>query len=331
MKYIYLLIFFVIGCSNSNNLDNNFGIVIHGGAGTILKENMTLELEEKYKNALREAVLIGYDILNNGGTSEKAVEKTINYLEDSPLFNAGKGAVLNFDGEVELDASFMEGKNLNAGAISGSKKIKNPISTAIKVMNSSSHVMLSGKGADDFAIQHNMQTVEQNYFITESRINSLKKIKSIENNKVSNLLNSDYRVQKLGTVGCVALDKFGNLSAGTSTGGMTNKKWNRIGDAPIIGAGTYANNNSCAVSSTGWGEYFIRGVVAYDIAALMEYKNLSIKKAAKTVIDKISKMGGDGGVIAIDNQGNIAMEMNTSGMYRAHINSKGEIDVKIYK
>ena len=331
MKYIYLLIFFVIGCSNSNNLDNNFGIVIHGGAGTILKENMTLEFEEKYKNALREAVLIGYDILNNGGTSEKAVEKTINYLEDSPLFNAGKGAVLNFDGEVELDASFMEGKNLNAGAISGSKKIKNPISTAIKVMNSSSHVMLSGKGADDFAIQHNMQTVEQNYFKTERRINSLKKIKSIENNKVSNLLNSDYRVQKLGTVGCVALDKFGNLSAGTSTGGMTNKKWNRIGDAPIIGAGTYANNNSCAVSSTGWGEYFIRGVVAYDIAALMEYKNLSIKKAAKTVINKISKMGGDGGVIAIDKKGNIAMEMNTSGMYRAHINSKGEIDVKIYK
>ena len=325
------MIFFVIGCSSSNNLDNNFGIVIHGGAGTILKENMTLELEEKYKNALREAVLIGYDILNNGGTSEKAVEKTINYLEDSPLFNAGKGAVLNFDGEVELDASFMEGKNLNAGAISGSKKIKNPISTAIKVMNSSSHVMLSGKGADDFAIQHNMQTVEQNYFKTERRINSLKKIKNIENNKVSNLLNSDYRVQKLGTVGCVALDKFGNLSAGTSTGGMTNKKWNRIGDAPIIGAGTYANNKSCAVSSTGWGEYFIRGVVAYDIAALMEYKNLSIRKAAKTVIEKISKMGGDGGVIAIDNQGNIAMEMNTSGMYRAHINSKGEIDVKIYK
>ena len=322
---------FVIGCSSSNNLDNNFGIVIHGGAGTILKENMTLELEKKYKNALKEAVLIGYEILNNGGTSEKAVEKTINYLEDSPLFNAGKGAVLNFDGEVELDASFMEGKNLNAGAISGSKKIKNPISTAIKVMNSSSHVMLSGKGADDFAIEHNMQTVKQNYFKTERRINSLKKIKSIENNKVSNLSNSEYRVQKLGTVGCVALDKFGNLSAGTSTGGMTNKKWNRIGDAPIIGAGTYANNNSCAVSSTGWGEYFIRGVVAYDIAALMEYKNLSIKKAAKTVIDKISKMGGDGGVIAIDNQGNIAMEMNTSGMYRAHINSKGEIDVKIYK
>lgn len=322
---------FLIGCSSTDNLENNFGIVIHGGAGTILKENMTLELEEKYKNALKEAVVIGYEILNDGGTSQKAVEKTINYLEDSPLFNAGKGAVLNFDGEVELDASFMEGKNLNAGAISGSKKIKNPISTAIKVMNSSSHVMLSGKGADDFAVEHNMETVEQNYFKTERRINSLEKIKNIENNKVSNLSNSDYRVQKLGTVGCVALDKFGNLSAGTSTGGMTNKKWNRIGDAPIIGAGTYANNKSCAVSSTGWGEYFIRGVVAYDIAALMEYKNLSIRKAAKTVIEKISKMGGDGGVIAIDNQGNIAMEMNTSGMYRAHINSKGEIDVKIYK
>ena len=212
MKYIYLLMLFVIGCSSTDNLENNFGIVIHGGAGTILKENMTLELEEKYKNALKEAVVIGYEILNDGGTSQKAVEKTINYLEDSPLFNAGKGAVLNFDGEVELDASFMEGKNLNAGAISGSKKIKNPISTAIKVMNSSSHVMLSGKGADDFAVEHNMETVEQNYFKTERRINSLEKIKNIENNKVSNLSNSDYRVQKLGTVGCVALDKFGNLS-----------------------------------------------------------------------------------------------------------------------
>ncbi len=331
MKYIYLLIFFVIGCSSNENLDDNFGIVIHGGAGTISKENMTLELEEKYKNALKEAVVIGYEILNNGGTSQKAVEKTINYLEDSPLFNAGKGAVLNFDGEVELDASFMEGENLNAGAISGSKKIKNPISTAIKVMNSSSHVMLSGKGADDFAIEQNMEIVEQSYFKTERRINSLKRIKNIESNKVSNLFDKDYKRQKFGTVGCVALDQFGNLSSGTSTGGMTNKKWNRIGDAPIIGAGTYANNNSCAVSSTGWGEYFIRGVVAYDIAALMEYKKYSVERAAKTVIKKISKMGGDGGVIAIDNKGNIAMEMNTSGMYRAHINSKGEIDIKIYK
>ena len=248
------------------------------------------------------------------------------------MFNAGKGAVLNFDGEVELDASFMEGKNLNAGAISGSKKIKNPISTAIKVMNSSSHVMLSGKGADDFAVEHNMETVEQNYFKTERRINSLEKIKNIENNKVSNLSNSDYRVQKLGTVGCVALDKFGNLSAGTSTGGMTNKRWGRIGDAPIIGSGTYANNKTCGVSSTGWGEYFIRSQVAYDISAQMEYQQKTLKQATKDVIqNKLTKLGGTGGVVALDKNGNMSFEFNTAGMYRASMNDKDALIVKIYK
>jgi len=252
-------------------------------------------------------------------------------LEDSPLFNAGKGAVLNFDGDVELDASFMEGKYLNAGAISGSKRIKNPISTAIKVMSSSPHVMLSGDGADKFAMDMNMELVDQDYFKTERRTKSLERIKDAEEKLISNIHNPDYKAEKFGTVGCVALDKFGNLASGTSTGGMTNKKWNRIGDAPIIGAGTYANNNSCAVSSTGWGEYFIRGVVAYDIAALMEYKNFSVSKASKTVIDKIGSMGGDGGVIAIDSHGNVAMEMNTSGMYRAHVDSNGKIDIKIYK
>jgi len=331
MKYYYLIFCLFFSCSTTNTSKHNFGIVIHGGAGTISKNNMTEEMEKNYKNALEEAVLIGYEILKTGGTSQDAVEQTIIYLEDSPLFNAGKGAVLNFDGDVELDASFMEGKYLNAGAISGSKRIKNPISTAIKVMSSSPHVMLSGDGADKFAMDMNMELVDQDYFKTERRTKSLERIKDAEEKLISNIHNPDYKAEKFGTVGCVALDKFGNLASGTSTGGMTNKKWNRIGDAPIIGAGTYANNNSCAVSSTGWGEYFIRGVVAYDIAALMEYKNFSVSKASKTVIDKIGSMGGDGGVIAIDSHGNVAMEMNTSGMYRAHVDSNGKIDIKIYK
>ncbi len=328
MKYIYILLFFFIGCSTKTN-KHEFGIVIHGGAGTISKENMSEDLEKAYNYALEESVMIGYEILKNGGTSQDAVEKTINFLEDSPLFNAGKGAVLNYDGEVELDASFMEGKNLNAGAISGSKRIKNPISAAIKVMNSSPHVMLSGNGADNFAEELGMELAEQEYFKTERRVKSLNRVKTIESNKTSSVLEQNLS-EKYGTVGCVALDRYGNLSAGTSTGGMTNKKWTRIGDAPIIGAGTYANNDNCAVSSTGWGEYFIRGVVAYDIAALVDYKNYSIKKAARTVINKVESMGGNGGVIAIDNKGNVAMEMNTSGMYRAHVNSSGEIDIKIY-
>ena len=207
------------------------------------------------------------------------------------------------------------------------------LSTAIPIVIAAIVIVIISSGISSKPIIPKIKKAAIKFGTTPIRdsLMFLKRIKNIEKNKVSNLLDNDYKRQKLGTVGCVALDKFGNLSAGTSTGGMTNKKWNRIGDAPIIGAGTYANNNSSAVSSTGWGEYFIRGVVAYDIAALMEYKKYSVKKAAKTVIGKISKMGGDGGVIAIDNKGNIAMEMNTSGMYRAHINSKGEIDVKIYK
>ena len=293
----------------------DFAIAIHGGAGTITRKNMTAETEAAYRSKLEEALNIGSIILENGGTSLDAVVAAISIMEDSELFNAGKGAVFTNAGTNELDASIMDGSNLLAGAVAGVKTVKNPITAARKVMENTWHVMLSGEGADQFAKEQNLEIVDPSYFYTQRRWDYLKKVQA----------------EKYGTVGCVALDKNGNIAAGTSTGGMTNKKWNRIGDAPIIGAGTYANNKSCAVSSTGWGEYFIRGVVAYDIAALMEYKNLSIRKAAKTVIEKISKMGGDGGVIAIDNQGNIAMEMNTSGMYRAHINSKGEIDVKIYK
>ena len=335
MKKIYILIVIIISsCTTNKNFEEkiNFGIVIHGGAGTILKKNMTEEMERMYMNQLEEAVKIGYQIIKNNGDGKDAVEKTINYLEDSPLFNAGKGSVLTSEGIVELDASFMNGKSLDAGAVASVKFIKNPISAAIKVMKNSPHVMLSGKGADDFAKEQGLEIVDQNYFITERRSKSLERAKELENDKkLSSAFKNELVNLKIGTVGCVVLDKKGNLYSGTSTGGMTNKKWNRIGDVPIIGAGTYANNSTCAVSATGWGEFFIRNVVGHDISALMEYKGLGVQDAAKEVIGKVAKLGGDGGVIAIDKNGNVAMEMNTSGMYRAHVDSKGKITVKIYK
>ena len=333
-KILLITIFLFTSCLNNEKekKDINFGIVIHGGAGTLLKENMSDEKEKQYLIALETAIKIGYNIIKDGGSSQLAVEKTINFLENSPLFNAGKGAVLTSSGIVELDASFMDGKTLNAGAVAGVRTLKNPISAAIKVMDNSPHVFLSGEGADQFGKEQGLDIVDQKYFLTKRRINSLKNVKEKEsNNKISFINSTEYLNQKYGTVGCVVLDKNGNLASGTSTGGMTNKKWNRIGDVPVIGAGTYANNATCAVSSTGWGEFFIRNVVAYDISALIEYKGLSVKEAARIVIhDKVAKLGGNGGVIAIDNKGNVAMEMNTPGMYRAHINSQGELTVKIF-
>ena len=334
-KILLITIFLFTSCLNNEKekKDINFGIVIHGGAGTMLKENMSDEKEKQYLIALETAIKIGYNIIKDGGSSQLAVEKTINFLENSPLFNAGKGAVLTSSGTVELDASFMDGKTLNAGAVAGVRTLKNPISAAIKVMDNSPHVFLSGEGADQFGKEQGLDIVDQKYFLTKRRINSLKNVKEKElnNDKISFINSMEYLNQKYGTVGCVVLDKNGNLASGTSTGGMTNKKWNRIGDVPVIGAGTYANNATCAVSSTGWGEFFIRNVVAYDISALIEYKGLSVKEAARIVIhDKVAKLGGNGGVIAIDNKGNVAMEMNTPGMYRAHINSQGELTVKIF-
>ena len=334
-KILLITIFLFTSCLNNEKekKDINFGIVIHGGAGTMLKENMSDEKEKQYLIALETAIKIGYNIIKDGGSSQLAVEKTINFLENSPLFNAGKGAVLTSSGTVELDASFMDGKTLNAGAVAGVRTLKNPISAAIKVMDNSPHVFLSGEGADQFGKEQGLDIVDQKYFLTKRRINSLKNIKEKElnNDKISFINSTEYLNQKYGTVGCVVLDKNGNLASGTSTGGMTNKKWNRIGDVPVIGAGTYANNATCAVSSTGWGEFFIRNVVAYDISALIEYRGLSVKEAARIVIhDKVAKLGGNGGVIAIDNKGNVAMEMNTPGMYRAHINSQGELTVKIF-
>ena len=337
MKKIVLLVALtLISCQPQPEKENktpNFGIVIHGGAGTILKKNMTPEMEAQYRETLALAIQTGHAILKAGGSSQEAVEKTIHVMEDSPLFNAGKGAVLTADETIELDASFMNGATLDAGAIAGVQTIKHPISAAIAVMEDSPHVMLSGKGAEAFAASQGLELVSPEYFYTERRINALKRVKEKEQQTAFTPQEwEDFKNQKFGTVGCVALDQAGNLAAGTSSGGMTNKRWNRIGDAPIIGAGTYANNASCAISATGWGEFFIRSVVAHDIAALMEYKNLSIQEAARIVIhEKVAKLGGDGGIVGIDKQGNIAMEMNTAGMYRAHMDAQGNLTVKIYK
>ena len=337
-KLILLLTLIFFGCHKTSKKKfekQSFGIVIHGGAGTILRQNMTKEKENEYRQALSKAIKIGYNVLKNGGSSKEAVENTINSMEDSPLFNAGKGAVLTADGTIELDAAFMDGKTLNAGAVSGVKKVKNPISAAIKVMEESPHVMLSGQGADLFSQIQGLEIVDQDYFFTERRIKGLKRVQKAEKSKGVFKTQNEKRFlknQRYGTVGCVALDKSGNLAAGTSTGGMTNKKWNRVGDVPIIGAGTYANNLTCAISATGWGEFFIRAVVGHDISAIMEYKGLSIQEAAYDVIhNKVGVLGGTGGIIGIDNTGNIAMEMNTSGMYRAHMNQEGKLDVKIYQ
>lgn len=337
-KTLFLFLLIAFGCKQIETSDQTstptFGIVIHGGAGTILRANMTPEREAAYREVLAEAIQVGHTILKNGGSSQEAVEKTIHIMEDSPLFNAGKGAVLTSDETIELDASFMHGAQLDAGAISGVKTIRHPISAAIKVMENSPHVMLSGAGADAFAASQGLEIVAPEYFFTERRINSLKRVKEAEAKKesISSTEEAFVQHQRYGTVGCVALDLEGNLAAGTSTGGMTNKKWNRIGDAPIIGAGTYANNATCAISATGWGEFFIRSVVAHDISALMEYKGLSIQEAAHTVIhDKVGGLGGDGGVVGIDSKGNVAMEMNTPGMYRAHMDAEGKLNVKIYK
>ena len=329
MKKLLIIFSFILFNACSNELiDNRIAIVIHGGAGTILKENMTDELENAYKEKLEEAITVGYNILKNGGSSQIAVEETIKIMEDSPLFNAGVGAVLTNDERVSLDASFMRGSDLNAGAIAGSSYIRNPITAAIAVMEKSPHVFLTSNGADDFAIENCIDTVPNNYFITERRLNSLRRVK---NSNETSFIDPFINDSKYGTVGCVAIDVNGNISAGTSTGGTTNKKWGRVGDVPVIGAGNYANDNCCGISATGWGEHFIRNVVAYDIAAQIMYKNEELVNASKITLDKVKSTGGDGGIIALDKMGNIAMEFNTAGMYRASIDTEGNLTIKIYK
>lgn len=294
-------------------------LVIHGGAGTITRESMTPEREKEYREKLEEALRIGYAILEKGGSALDAVEATIRVMEDSPLFNAGKGAVFTHDGRNELDASIMDGKDHKAGAVAGVTIVRNPISAARAVMEKSVHVMMSGRGAELFATQAGLEIVDPSYFWTEQRWKSLQR-QLVEDEK------------KFGTVGAVAVDRDGNLAAGTSTGGMTNKQFGRVGDSPIIGAGTYADNGSCAVSGTGHGEFFIRWNVAADIAALVRYRNLTVQQAGDEVIQKkLKAVGGEGGVIILDPQGNFATPFNSEGMYRGWIGPDGKPEIAIYK
>lgn len=331
-----LLLFAALSFSILIFSQKKYVLVIHGGAGTITKESMTPEKEKAYTEKLSEALKAGFSEIQKGNSSVEAVAASIVILENSPLFNAGKGAVFTADGKNEMDAAIMFGKNKSAGAIAGVHTIKNPIKAALAVMQNSPHVMLSGKGAEDFAYSQKLDIVLPSYFWTKERWDGLQKIKKKEAEKTlgkneENAILESYEIdQKFGTVGAVALDKNGNLAAGTSTGGMTNKKWNRIGDAPIIGAGTYADQN-VGISCTGWGEFFIRATAARTIAAKIEYQNKDVKTAAQETIDEIEKLGGDGGLIALDKNGNIAMPFNTSGMYRGSITEKGEIEIEIYK
>ena len=309
-------------------------LVIHGGAGTIKKENMTPEMEAAYKAKLQEALDAGYEVLSTGGTSVEAVRSAINVMEDSPLFNAGKGAVFNSIGKHELDASIMEGHSLNAGAVAGVTHIKNPIDAAILVKDSTRHVMLSGEGAETFLRQFDLDFVETSYFDTEKRYQQLQKAQDKEKVSLdhSSLRNPELiDDHKYGTVGCVALDAMGNLAAGTSTGGMTNKKFGRIGDSPIIGAGNYANNKTCGISCTGTGEYFIRTLAAHEASNLMLYRGRSLDQALEEVIDQIQELGGDGGMIGLDKDGNVAWDFNTAGMYRAYKKSGGKNVIEIYE
>ncbi len=306
------------------------GFMIHGGAGVIRRGSLSPEREKEYRAKLEEAVMAGYKALQAGRSGLDAIEAAIKIMEDSPLFNAGKGAVFTNEGKNELDASIMDGKTQNAGAVAGLRRVKNPISLARAVMEKSEHVMMIGDGAEKFAAEQKLEIVDEKYFWTQDRWDGLQRILKREKEQ-GNTLENGKPENRFGTVGAVALDKDGNISAGTSTGGMTNKRFGRVGDVPIIGAGTYANNASCAVSATGWGEYFIRLTIARDICSLIEYRGLPIQHASDMVIKKkLQDLGGDGGIIAIDRFGNMGISFNSEGMYRAYINAEGKPIVEIY-
>lgn len=295
-----------------------WAIVIHGGAGTIKREFMTAEKDSLYRAKLAEALSVGSEILKNGGTSMDAVEQTIHVMEESPLFNAGKGAVFNERGQNEMDAAIMNGETHAAGAVVNVHTIKSPISAARAVMEKSAHVMLTGEGAEIFAEKQGLEIVTPEYFFDQARWESFQKAKD--------------KIDKHGTVGCVALDKKGNISAGTSTGGMTMKMYGRVGDVPVIGAGTYADNATCGISATGHGEYFIRNVVAYDVAALMKYKGMSLENAAnEVIINKLKPIGGSGGIIGLDAEGNTIMTFNSEGMFRGKVSSNTKMVIGIYE
>ena len=307
----------------------NFSIAIHGGAGTLVKGMMTPEKELQYKIALKTALDKGYKLLANGKSAIDVVEEAVKILEDSPLFNAGKGSVFTAKGVHEMDASIMDGKTLKAGAVSIVTGIKNPVCLARDVMEKSEHVFLAGEGAMRFAKEQDYKIEAPEYFYDEFRYQQWQEIKGSDNFQLDHSIKKD---SKFGTVGAVACDQNGNIAAATSTGGMTNKKWGRVGDSPMIGAGNYANNKTCAVSCTGSGEFFIRGVVAYDVSCLMGHKGLSLEEASNEVINKrILEINGDGGLIAVDSKGNIAMPFNTDGMYRACKTSAGQEEISIYK
>ncbi|MCE2712937.1 MAG: isoaspartyl peptidase/L-asparaginase [Cryomorphaceae bacterium] len=306
-----------------------YSIAIHGGAGTLVKGMMTPEKEIEYRKALDTALSAGYRILENGGTALDAVETAVMSLEDCPLFNAGKGSVFTNAGTHEMDASIMDGQNRKAGAVSLVKGIKNPIQLARQVMERSEHVFMAAEGAMEFAKLNGHKIVGPDYFYDQFRYNQWQEIKDSDSFQLDHSKGKD---EKFGTVGAVACDQFGNLAAATSTGGMTNKKFGRVGDSPMIGAGTYANNETCAVSCTGSGEYFIRGVVAYDVSCLIEHKGYTLKQATEKVIqERLLALGGDGGLIAVNAHGDVSLSFNTEGMYRGYMNSENEKEIMIYK
>jgi beta-aspartyl-peptidase (threonine type) len=309
---------------------STYSLALHGGAGTITRASLTEEKEKAYTAALLAALTLGESVLKKGGTAMDAVTQTIISLEDCPLFNAGKGAVFTADGLHEMDAAIMRGENLEAGAVAGVQLIKNPILLAKEIMEHSDHVLLSGRGAEEFAKQQKLIFETEEYFFDEYRFQQLRE--AIHEGKIVLDHTETTENKKFGTVGAVAKDVHGNLAAGTSTGGMTNKRFNRIGDSPIIGSGTYANNATCAISCTGHGEYFIRAVVAYDVSCLMEYKGLSLQAACEVVVmDKLVKLGGEGGLIAVDAAGNISLVFNSEGMYRAWNEKNTEKNIAIYR
>ena len=319
--------------NNPNMETKKIGLVIHGGAGTIERSSMTPEKEREYRTGLERALTAGYEILKRGGSSLDATEAAVRVLEDDPRFNAGRGSVFTSAGTNELDASIMDGKTLKAGAVGSVKHIKNPIGLARLVMEKSPHVMLDCAGAEGFAKANGVQLVDPKYFFTQERWDALQKMKAAEKQRASgdgkSFIITDQ--DRHGTVGAVALDKDGNLAAATSTGGTTNKMPGRIGDTPVIGAGTYANNQTCAVSCTGDGEYFIRAAAAHDVSALMQYRRLTLQEAAQTALDTVKELGGTGGLIAIDKKGEIALPFNTNGMYRGYVDPKGKFVVEIYR
>jgi L-asparaginase / beta-aspartyl-peptidase len=312
-----------------------YSMVIHGGAGTILKEDMTPELEQAYIKGLEESLAAGYAVLEQGGSAINAVKAAIVVLEDNLLFNAGRGSVFTKKGVQEMDAAIMNGKDLAAGSVAGIRNVRNPIELAAEVMVNSNHVFLSGKGANDFAIKQGIKLEPDEYFFSQFRYDQWKEIRDSDNYSLDHTnkgLEELMKDKKFGTVGAVACDQQGNIAAATSTGGMTNKKYGRIGDSPLIGAGTYANNNTCAISCTGHGEPFICAVAAHDVSCLMEYKGMSLEQAMNEVVNvKLVDMKGEGGMIGVDAAGNAAMVFNSAGMYRAMQNSKGVKTVGIYK